>query len=172
MTEIERQCHLGIEAYDRIWAEVEKLRPLDSTLHDVRTKLESDDPGVSGEDFNRAFDRLRRQNDRVFATVQAFLSHAALVSKLLWSSPTDHDQARRARRDSLRRELGIHKTYSIAATKWRNHFEHIDERIDVLASRQQTILMDQIILPGPTIEDLDPTQYFRALDIDSRTFYF
>ena len=84
---------------------------------------------------------------KVFADVQAMVTAAALVSKLLWPSPpkfdidckplTPEDEAMRLlaldRGEQLRRVLGkdvVKKLQVLYSKKVRNSLEHFDERLD------------------------------------------
>ena len=71
------------------------------------------------------------QEDRVWYSVQAFLSAAANISKLLW--PLDRRDGAKQFPDRgahLRRTLAIEESSLLKNKDLRNHFEHFDERIE------------------------------------------
>jgi len=75
---------------------------------------------------------LQRGNTRwVFQSAHSFLIHVANVSKLFLP---DRSTIRkwpdaRTRGDELRRELEVTQNSPIKDRKFRNHFEHYDDRI-------------------------------------------
>jgi hypothetical protein len=70
-----------------------------------------------------------RQTRMVWAHVQGFLVHAALVSKLV--EPPTETTFSEARKRFLREALLIDDTSAILQRSARNNVEHFDERIDV-----------------------------------------
>ena len=61
--------------------------------------------------------------DAVFSSIHSFLSHCAMVSKML--SAKDHETPPKSIGDTL----GITKSSVIHNRKFRNHFEHNNERL-------------------------------------------
>src|SRR5690348_1175775 len=81
-----------------------------------------------------------------WAAVQAILTAAGNVSKILW--PPRRESA--ARGEMLRALLGVGDNNALSDRTFRNHFEHYDERIeDWLTSRSSSTYTDQIIGPLP-----------------------
>ncbi|PJJ83398.1 hypothetical protein [Mucilaginibacter auburnensis] len=78
----------------------------------------------------RAAERLRathnkRDNLETWCSIQSILVAAGNVSKILWPN-----KAYKARGESLRKFLGIDESNPLSSRKFRNHFEHYDERIE------------------------------------------
>ena len=79
----------------------------------------------------------------VWSAIQSILAAAANVSKLLWPSPE-----RAARGKALRALLGVDEPNPLSDRKFRNHFEHYDERIeDWMSKCHTTVYSDQKIGP-------------------------
>jgi len=75
----------------------------------------------------------------MIVSAQAFLSHVAIVSKILWPGPPKKPLTRAAvdaRGAALRGSLGLTKTMDIASRKIRDHLEHLDERLHRLPPGQ------------------------------------
>jgi hypothetical protein len=62
-------------------------------------------------------------SDAVFSSIHSFLSHCAMVSKMLSSKYDESTQ------QSIGDVLGISTSSSIHTTTFRNHLEHYDERL-------------------------------------------
>jgi hypothetical protein len=75
----------------------------------------------------------KRDVNRVFFNIQAFLSAAANIAKALWGQGSATDPkviARRATREPLRVKLKVLNTSPLYNFAMRNHYDHFDERID------------------------------------------
>jgi hypothetical protein len=70
-----------------------------------------------------------RSLDEFWFWVQSFLAAAANVSKLLWGT----NRKAEGRRRELRQTLGVTDASPVRARTLRNHFEHLDERIEMSA---------------------------------------
>ena len=76
-----------------------------------------------------SYERIRQNlgdAEAVIADAQHFLSDAARISRVLW--PTKREQA--ARGEHLRKILKIPTSSALKSREARNHFEHMDERLD------------------------------------------
>jgi hypothetical protein len=62
--------------------------------------------------------------------MQSFLVAAASVSRLLWGTNPKAE----ARREPLRQALGVDDASPVRDRTLRNHFEHLDERIETSAA--------------------------------------
>lgn len=79
---------------------------------------------------HKAAERLRATHDvfdnvETWCSIQSILVAAGNVSKILWPS-----QKYKLRGQKLRELLGIDDNNPLASRKFRNHFEHYDERIE------------------------------------------
>jgi hypothetical protein len=68
----------------------------------------------------------RVENERVFFAVEGMLNAAANLSKALWGASGGLAEERRP----LRESLDVKDESALADVDMRNHFEHIDERMD------------------------------------------
>lgn len=108
---------------------------------------------------NRAAERLKATADRfdeleVWCSIQSILVAAANVSKILWPSR----KSSAARGEALRALLNVDDRNLLSDRKFRNHFEHYDERIeDWLGRNNSAVYTDSSIDPFGSIwgPDLD-----------------
>ncbi len=98
----------------------------------------------------RAIEQLRRSlatqdSKAVFFYAQASLSSAGNVSKLLWPpSPMIPDRGKK-----LRESRGISDDSPVAPRRFRNHFEHFDERLEEWAmTSKRRNLVDIDLIAG------------------------
>lgn len=83
--------------------------------------------------------------NRFWLSTESFLIAVANISKILWPTPPDPckkcnfrpqpNVAMTSRRESLRKLLSVEESSLIRSRKFRNHFEHYDERIEEWATR-------------------------------------
>jgi hypothetical protein len=76
----------------------------------------------------RGFERLQATHEsfdrlEVWCSIQSILVSAANISKILWASKN------RSRAARLRKRLKVEADSILSSRKFRNHFEHYDERI-------------------------------------------
>jgi hypothetical protein len=83
---------------------------------------DSGQPGTS-EDFAKARDHL-------WFFVNGLLNSAANISKLLWPATSSKHPLREQRGEALRQSLGVPADSPLKQRNVRNHFEHVDERIE------------------------------------------
>ena len=107
-----------------------------------------------------------KKNDtiRIFCHIQAFLVSVANISKILWPPKNRF----RSRGEILRKVLQVPINSPIQNRKFRDDFEHYDERIEKWASSsKRKIISDMNISVGgfSAIPDLDPIDCMRNLDI-------
>lgn len=75
-----------------------------------------------------------RDDPRVWCSIQGFLVSAANISKMLWPSEKSRSLGRGNR---IREILSVSDTSILKDKKFRNHFEHFDERLDQWAESQK-----------------------------------
>lgn len=105
----------------------------------------------------------REVEDRVFWNVQSFLVAVANISKFLWPI-----EEYKSRGEELRRVLQIPMDSPIKDKRFRNIFEHYDEKIEKWAStsKKKHISDMNISIEGfSAIPVLDPNDCLRNLDI-------
>jgi len=82
--------------------------------------------------------------DRIWYCVQGLLVAAGNISKLLWPGTTKFS----AEAAALRKQLSVSDNSVLAPRKFRNHFEHFDERLADWASNGRGAFVDSNV--GPT----------------------
>lgn len=117
-------------------------------------------------------DRGLTQHDirHVFYGIQNLLSAGANISKMLWGQGGKRSEQRKRLRDSI----GISDNSPIREVTMRNHFEHMDERIDRWWSEsQQHNYADKNIGPKDrTLIGLDNIDMFRLFDPETTEIVF
>lgn len=96
----------------------------------------------------RAFERLQATHENfdrleVWCSIQSILVSAANVSKILWPSKD------RLRGERLREMLKVEIDNPLSNRKFRNHFEHYDERIETwFHNRSNSVYIDLVMNPS------------------------
>ena len=109
------------------------------------------------------FDRVE-----VWSSIQSILVAAGNVSKILWPSK---EYAERGER--LRKLLKVSEDNILSDRKFRNHFEHYDERIeDWLKNQSSAVYSDLAIDPLKSMRRNFPTNHHRAYDPLMQTLTF
>ena len=83
-----------------------------------------------------------RQSRAVWFTVLGFLTHAAMVSKLL--DPIKSEGTAGIRGEALRAHLAVDGESPVLSRSARDNLEHIDERIDRWASQGSTTILEMV----------------------------
>lgn len=115
---------------------------------------------LSAQIVNKGLSPLN--TDQIIFGIQSLLNAGANISKMLWGSGGKHAEKRKPLRDSI----GISDTSPLREVTMRNHFEHMDERIDRWwAESKQHNHIDKIIGPKKSsIVGAEPTDMFRLFD--------
>jgi hypothetical protein len=101
---------------------------------------------------HRAAERLLANRDKfdqieVWCSIQSILVAAGNVSKILWPQ-----KKCAARGEKLRKLLNIDQNNLLADRKFRNHFEHYDERIEAwFVENPSAVYRDTVIDPFKSI---------------------
>jgi len=139
-SEVEVQCNFAMMAFK-----------------DIEKALEAMERAVKRE---RNF--MKEDMDHLWYSVQAFLVAAGNVSKLLWPIKEQH----RKRGVELRESLSVRANSPLEPRKFRNHFEHFDERLDdwATASEQKNFVDCNIVsIAGPgsgdCLRNFDPEKF-------------
>jgi hypothetical protein len=104
-------------------------------------------------------------NVRLFGALQAFVVAAGCVSQLLWSSK-ESESSRRPLRDAL----SIGDSSPLKDRRIRNHFVHIDDRLDGWSRLPNRSFADRNFFPRDSA--MDTRSWFRNLDPKSWTLTF
>lgn len=122
----------------------------------------------------RAADRLPKSPSgfdqiEVWCSIQSILVSAGNVSKILWPS-----NSRKVRGEQLRRLLDIDENNILANRKFRNHFEHYDERIETwFKESKSNVYRDLSLSPfKPSWRGSLPENSHRAFDQVKRIVTF
>jgi hypothetical protein len=156
--EVQRQCGFALRAYDTIQDLVVRLDELHSGV-----------PPLEGGEYGQAEQAIL---DEFWYSIQGFLVAAANVSKLLWPIK----KSSREFRADMRRALDVSDNSILNDRRFRDSFEHFDERLEAWASStKHGMYADQNIaesfgMVGPLIGDMNLLRNF-DLDAFSVTFY-
>ena len=111
---------------------------------------------------------LSTRDNLFWLYVEAFLSHTAKVSKLLWTSDLNE-------RVDLRRSLGINDNSPIRDRKLRNHFEHFDTRVEDWARESPNkIFVGRVIADDleHAVGGVQPKDIIRAYETKTKILVF
>ena len=117
-----------------------------------------------------AFKRLHATNDKIetWSSIQSILIATANVSKILWPS-----EKHESRGEQLRMLLSVEKTSLLSDRRFRNHFEHYDERIDSWFNNQSSaVYVDLAMNPSMYTFGVIPSKHHRGYDPISNTLTF
>jgi len=107
--------------------------------------------------------------DQFWFGVQSLLTCAANISKMLWGQGGKLSKERAP----LRITLGVGDNSPLRPTTMRNHYEHIDERLDEWwRDSKRRNFADENIGPAPVIAGIDDIDSFRAFDPRSGLLQF
>jgi hypothetical protein len=103
----------------------------------------------------------RSYDDVFWRELQNFVVSTANVSKLLWGQAGKFAKKRKALRESIK----VEDSSPLRPTTMRNHFEHIDERLDKWwAESESHNYASRIVGPPNTIAGLKEIELFRQYD--------
>lgn len=105
----------------------------------------------------------------VFYGLQNILSAGANVSKALWGQGGKLAQERKALRDSLQ----VSEESALKPTDMRNNFDHFDDRLKKWwGSSKHKNYADMNLGPRDAIQGIDPNDFFRNYDPQSKKLFF
>jgi len=108
-------------------------------------------------------------SDLVWYALQNLLVAIGNISKIFWPINRKY----RKRGEELRRSLGIKDDSPLRPRKFRNHFEHFDERLeDWATSSKRHNFIDSNIGPSNMIVGADPEDFLRNFDPTTWTLTF
>ena len=170
--EIKLQCRFGIEAYNAL---VTELQRIDNEFKEPIEQREYQAPDPDGNNWV------------VFFHAYSFLVHAAIVSKIFWpgtsvSKPEKQkvgpanvkllESIRKERGSKLRAELKIKEGLKIEDKSLRNDLEHYDERMEawyVASPRKNSI--DMSLIQRTSVAGFDEWDYRRNFDPSTMSFF-
>lgn len=123
---------------------------------------------------NRAAERLKATKDQsdhfeLWCSIQSILIASGNVSKILWPSR----ESSKARGNALRAVLGVDDQNLLSDRKFRNHFEHYDERIEDWVQKTSSL-----VYSDSSIDPFEPkwsgysSQFHRAYNPRTQTLKF
>lgn len=153
----------------------EEIAPMEPFRLNLFQSLVRDQCFAAGLAIAQANDALATtptDHDRLWASVQSFLTASANVSKALWGQGGKlADQ-----RASLRASLGVQDDSPLRNVDMRNHYEHFDERIDRWWNRdrdgRERVSVDQSIGDIRALGQWDPLDIFRFYDTTNGQLIF
>ena len=105
----------------------------------------------------------------IWSSIQTILVAAGNVSKILW--PSRRSSIPRGRK--LRELLSIDNKSVLSSRKFRNHFEHYDERIeDWFETNRSVVYIDSSINPFESIWGPNINVYHRAYNPSTKVLTF
>jgi hypothetical protein len=156
-SQVRGQCEFALMAATDINAGLDTYRTASESLRNE-----------AKEDFLQTMQNLNAAKDRIWFSLNAFLNAVANVSKLLWPHPKRKTAKHfPARGKELREALGVACDSPLQYRTVRNHFEHVDERIEAwwLKSERHNIASRTMgTLEG--IEGLEQNEFFEQFDPD------
>src|SRR5690606_19682947 len=125
-----------------------------------------DEIALQAKIAKRAADRLIETHDtfdkiEVWCSIQSILVAAGNVSKILWPSSKKYKQ----RGERLRQMLKVENDNPISDRKFRNHFEHYDERVeDWFKNSPSAVYIDQAMNPSLQSRNLNTHRGYNSVN--------
>ena len=123
---------------------------------------------LAKEDLSVIVKQERPDLDRIWMSVQTVLIAVGNISKLLWPTNPEYED----RGAELRALLRVDKESVLSSRKFRNHFEHFDERLEAWAAEERTLQFDCNVGPIGMFGNVDPRNFVRHFDPDNRILVF
>lgn len=124
-----------------------------------------------------AFEDMQRSiappdRERFWYSTHVFLMTIGNISKLLWNNKSKFQKLRQ----ELRTSLSVKENSLLSDRKFRNHYEHFDERMEdwVISSKEHRRLDWRIgeISPTSPLASLDPKDIIRFYDPSKKLLMF
>lgn len=120
----------------------------------------------------RAAERLQATNDNfdqieVWSSIQSILIAAGNVSKILWPQEKKYE----SRGEKLRKLLNVDKSNLLFDRKFRNHFEHYDDRIEVWFKNQSSAAYRDLAM-NPSMSNFEYMSNNRGYNSFNNTLIF
>lgn len=179
--EIKRQCEFALRGFGMLEEAVSSYRCI---LGRLPHEIVHDEGVVEGsqeyyarlaEEFaeeQKAEQAINEHGSLIWFCIQAILVSIGNISKLLWPGPSVTNTTVLSAREELRTSLSVDNASVLKSRKFRNHFEHFDERLDDWGRSAATnVFVDSIIIPG-NIEAFSPKSVFRHYNPDDMLLTF
>ena len=119
----------------------------------------------------RAAERLQATHENfdkveVWCSIQSILVAAGNVSKILWPN-----QKHKVRGERLRQILKVEKNNLLSDRKFRNHFEHYDERIEDWFNNQSSAVYTDLAM-NPSLRGTTASRDHRGYNSFNNTLIF
>ena len=119
----------------------------------------------------RAAERLQATHNNfdkveVWCSIQSILVAAGNVSKILWP-----DQKHKIRGERLRQILKVGKSNLLSDRRFRNHFEHYDERIEDWFNNQSSAVYNDLAM-NPSLRGTTASRDHRGYNSFNNTLIF
>lgn len=119
----------------------------------------------------RAAERLQATYDNfdridVWCSIQSILVAAGNVSKILWPN-----QKYKVRGERLRQILKVEESNPLSDRRFRNHFEHYDERIEDWFSNQSSAVYTDLVM-NPSLRRTSASKDHRGYNLFNNTLIF
>ncbi len=119
----------------------------------------------------RASERLKETHNNfdtleVWCSIQSILVAAGNVSKILWPSKKN-----KVRGERLRQILNVEKDNPLSERKFRNHFEHYDERIEDWFNNSSSAVYSDLAM-NPALRGNFHSNFHRGCNSFNNTLVF
>lgn len=119
---------------------------------------------------NRAAERLKSANENfdnieVWGSIQSILVSSGNVSKILWP------QKNKKYGERLRKLLQVKDNNPVSSRKFRNHFEHYDERVEEYFKNQTSTVYRDLAM-NPSISSFRQRNTHRGYNSINNTLVF
>ena len=125
---------------------------------------------IAIEQIKTGFTNTNSDLDLVWYAIQNFLVAVANISKFFWPQYPISQK----RGEELMNSLGIKNDSPIGPRKFRNHFEHFDERLErwATSSKRHNFIDSNIGPPNMMIAGIDQQDFLRNFDPTTCTLTF
>ncbi len=114
---------------------------------------------IAAQDLNNALQH--GDMDRIWYSIQTLVVAVGNISKILWPS----DPLLPERGVDIRKSLSVDDDSPLGPRKFRNHFEHFDERLEIWATSSEHMgFVDSNVGPPGMIAGVDPGDCLRNFD--------
>lgn len=176
--ELKKQCTFALIALESAFECLQNMQTLHESMRPQKRQslpMKPENGDIAKHMEDRKKERIERDilSDRLWYSVQNFLVAVGNISKIFWVYPKDQKEGPTLlEQHGMERAEKLRKIYLVddeeppyKSRKFRNHFEHFDQRIDDWAtSSKRMCFVDSSIYPKGSIGGLDQKDYFRNLD--------
>ena len=163
--DVDRQCDFALKAFDELNNSVQLYMGLFGRLPQEHTY----DAGIvveSDEYYMKMFQYLKEEQEArplileheitIWFCLQNILVSVANLSKLLWPTGRNPSEFSRAIRSELRSSLRVTEDSPLKSRRFRNDFEHFDERLEEWANSSANNMFIDSVIASEVTDLLDP----------------